>query len=221
MKIYHVIFLIFLLPIIGFQPINGQEAINQFDANGERTGVWKKYYNNKRIRYQGQFQAGKEIGVFNYYSALSSEHPIATKTFKKNSNLATIIFYTEKGILESEGKMIGKNRIGKWLYYHIDGETILSEETYENGILNGTSKTYYVTGKITEISQYKSGKLHGNLKRYADNGILLDDLNYEKGKLHGSAKYFNVEGKLIYWGDYASDEKIGKWEYFENGKAEN
>lgn len=221
MKIYHAFFVIFLLSIIGFQPINGQEKINQFDTNGERTGVWKKYYNNKRIRYQGQFRTGTEIGVFNYYSALSSEHPIVIKTFKKNSNLATIKFYTEKGILESEGAMIGKNRVGKWLYYHIDGKTILSEETYENGILNGTSKTFYLTGKMTEVSQYKNGKLHGNLKRYADNGVLLDDLTYEKGKLHGPAKYYNMAGKLIYWGDYENDEKIGKWKYFENGKPEN
>lgn len=221
MKIYHALFLIFLLSIIGFQPVNGQESINQFDANGERTGVWKKYYNNKRIRYQGQFQAGKEMGVFKYYSALSSAYPIAIKTFKKNSNLATIKFYTEKGILESEGETIGKNRVGIWLYYHIDGETILSEETYEKGILNGTSRTFYLTGEMTEVSQYKDSELHGNLKRDADNGILLDDLNYKKGKLHGSAKYYNVAGKLIYWGDYENDEKIGKWKYVENGKSEN
>jgi MORN repeat variant len=221
MKIHQAIFTIFLLSFIGLQPIKGQEVINQFDTNGERTGVWKKYYNNKRIRYQGQFKAGKEIGVFKYYSALSSEHPIAIKTFTKNSNLAAIKFYTEKGILESEGAMEGKNRVGKWLYYHVDGKTVLSEETYKKGILNGTSKTYYLTGKITEISQFKNDKLHGNLKRYADNGVLLDDLNYENGKLHGSAKYYNIEGKLIYWGDYENDEKIGKWEYFEKGKPEN
>jgi antitoxin component YwqK of YwqJK toxin-antitoxin module len=47
---------------------------------------------------------------------------------------------------------------------------------------------------------------------------LLDDLNYENGKLHGSAKYYNIEGKLIYWGAYENDEKIGKWEFLENGK---
>jgi len=215
------IFVIFVLLLIGFQSIYGQEAVNKYDANGKRTGVWEKYYNNKRIRYQGQFQEGKEIGIFRYYSSSSSEYPIAIKTFKKNSNESAIKFFTEKGVLESEGTMIGKKREGKWMYYHIDGESILSEENYIDDILNGVSITYYFNGKTTEILHYKNGKLHGELKRYADNGFLLDDLNYEKGKLHGDAKYYNIEGKLIYWGAYENDEKVGEWEYFENGKTVN
>jgi len=221
MKIHHSILLLFVLSIISVQPIIAQEKINQLDTNGERIGIWKKHYNNNRIRYQGQFEAGKEVGIFKYYSALSSDHPTAIKTFSKNSSHARVQFFTEKGISESEGEMNGKNRVGKWVYFHPDGKSILSEENYENGILNGESKTYYLTGKITEFSHYKDGKLHGNLKRYADNSILLDDLNYENGKLHGAAKYYNIEGKLIFWGDYENDEKVGKWEYFENGKPED
>ena len=221
MKFYYAIFVYFFITVFSLQNINAQEKINQFDVNGKRTGVWKKFYNNKRIRYQGKFEAGKEIGVFKYYSALSSEHPTVIKTFKKNSNLANVKFFTTKGILESEGEMKGKNRIGKWLYYQQDGRALLAEETYEKGILTGESKTYYITGKLTEFSHYKNGKLHGNLKRYADNGVLLDNLNYNAGKLHGAAKYYNIKGKLIYWGDYQNDEKVGKWEYFENGKPES
>ena len=221
MKIHHTFFVLFVLSILSVQPIIAQEKINQFDAKGKRTGVWEKYYNNNRIRYQGQFEVGKEVGIFKYYSALSSDHPTAIKTFSKNRETATIQFFSEKGILESEGEMNGKNRVGKWVYFHPDGTSILSEENYRKGILNGESKTFYLTGKLTEFSHYKNGKLHGNLKRYADNGVLLDDLNYNNGKLHGAAKYYNIEGKLIYWGDYENDEKVGDWEYFENGKPAN
>jgi len=92
---------------------------------------------------------------------------------------------------------------------------------YKNGILEGTFKSYYKTGRVTEILNYKGGKLHGNTKRFADNGALLDDLNYCNGKLEGIAKYYNVDGELIYTGNYANDEKVGEWEYYENGKKEN
>ncbi len=220
MKKIQIVFTFFLL-FIANQTVISQEKINQLDANGKRTGIWKKQYSNNKIRYQGQFEAGKEIGIFKFYSALSSQHPIAIKTFTKNTEIATVEFYTEKGILQSKGKMKGKKHIGKWLYYHPNEKTILSEENYTNGILNGISKTYYKTGKITEILFYKNGKLHGNTKRYASNGILLDDLNYKNGKLHGLAKYYNVKGKLIYTGNYEDDKKVGKWEYFENGKTIN
>ena len=45
------------------------QKINQFDANGKRHGVWKKYYddNKNKIRYSGEFKNGKEVGTFNFY----------------------------------------------------------------------------------------------------------------------------------------------------------
>lgn len=220
MKLNYSLFVLLILTVLCVYPVVGQGKINQFNSNGERVGVWKKYYNNKRLRYQGQFKDGKEIGTFKFYSALNSEHPTVIKSFDEHSNLAKVNYFDKKGVLKSTGEMDGKNRIGKWFYYHLDGKTILSEENYENGILNGSSKTYYNTGKITEEMFYRNGELHGNLKRYSDEGVLLDDLNYVEGELHGAAKYYNIKGKLIYWGDYENDEKTGKWEYFENGKPE-
>jgi len=218
MKINNSLVVFFLLTIFSFQAIFAQDKINQFNVDGERIGVWKKFYPNKRIRYQGQFIDGKEVGTFKYYSALSSEHPTAIKTFLPDEHKAKVRFFTEKGVLKSTGEMKGKERIGKWFYYHEDGKTMLAEENYQNGILNGASNTFYKTGKITESSYYVQGKLHGNLKRYADNGVLLDDLNYKNGKLHGAAKYYNIDGELIFWGDYENDEKVGKWEFVDDEK---
>jgi antitoxin component YwqK of YwqJK toxin-antitoxin module len=210
---------IFLL-LFGTQII-AQEKINQFDLKGKRNGVWKKFYTNNNIRYEGKFKAGKEVGVFKYYSVLSSKLPIVVKTFNETNEIADVKFYSNDGIIESTGKMQGKNRIGKWVYYQPDGKMILIEEFYEKGILSGEYKSFYKTGKITEILNYKNGKLHGNTKRFADNGNLLDDLNYQEGKLQGLAKYYNIDGQLIYTGNYENDEKVGEWEYFENGIKEN
>jgi antitoxin component YwqK of YwqJK toxin-antitoxin module len=189
------------------------------NAKGERIGVWKKDYPNGRIRYQGQFKDGKEVGVFKYYSIASSKHPIVVKTFLKETNRADVVFYSEEGIVESKGQMEGKNRVGTWFFYQKDGTTILSEEKYENGALNGISKTFYTSGKPTEILNYKNGKLHGKVQRFADNGVLIDDLNYVDGKLNGLAKYYNLDGKLIYTGMYENDEKAGKWEFYDDGKS--
>lgn len=213
MKKYFYFFTYFIITIIISQTISGQETINQFNSNGKRVGTWKKYFKNGNIRYQGQFKKGTEVGIFKFYSPTSSEHPIVIKTFSKFNNAAIVQFFTENGILESEGEMREKNRIGKWLYYHTDGKVVISEENYVDGVLNGMVKTFYKSGKVTEILFYKEGKLHGNIKRFASNGVLLDDLTYENGELHGAAKYYNVEGKLLYWGDYENDEKVGEWQY--------
>jgi len=209
--------LFFLILFVSGMAI-AQEKINQFDAQGRRTGVWKKYYDNKNIRYEGQFEAGKEIGVFNYYGELNSKQPTIVKTFSEAGGTAQVTFFYDDGILQSEGSMNGTNRIGKWLYYNTNGKTIISEENYENGLLNGTSTTYFDSGKITEVLTYKNGELHGDVLRYSSDGILLDDLQYENGKLQGAAKYYDVAGKLLRKGDYENDEKVGNWEFFENGE---
>lgn len=208
---------IFLTVLVSGTAI-AQEKINQLDAQGRRTGVWKKYYDNKNIRYEGQFVAGKEIGVFNYYGALDSKQPMIVKIFSGVDDIAQVKYFYEDGKLQSEGSMKGTNRNGKWIYYNTDGKTIVSEENYENGLLNGTSVTYFSEGKKAQTATYKNGELHGNLLRYSSEGILLDDLQYENGKLHGPAKYYDVAGKLLRKGDYENDLKVGNWEYFENGK---
>jgi antitoxin component YwqK of YwqJK toxin-antitoxin module len=207
------IFLLLFVSISGM----AQEIINQLDAQGKRTGVWKKYYDNNNIRYEGQFKAGKEIGVFNFYSELNSAHPIIVKTFSEGNDNAKVSYFYDDGKLESEGYMNGINREGKWLYFNTDGKTIVSEENYEKGLLNGNAITYFAPGKIAETANYKRGELHGNVLRYSSEGILLDDLQYQNGKLHGPAKYYNVAGKLVRKGIYKNDLKIGNWEYFENG----
>ena len=161
---------------------------------------------------------GKEVGVFKYYSALSSNHPTIIKTFNKISSIADVNYYSENGILMSEGQMNEKNRIGKWLYYYPEGKSLMVEENYINGLLDGVFKSYYKNGKITEILNYKSGLLHGNSKRYADNGTLLDDLNYKEGKRQGLAAFYNLEGELILKGTYENDHKTDDWIYYQNGK---
>ena len=75
----YILFLIcFLSVFIG----QAQGDINQMDAEGKRHGVWRKHYNNNRIRYSGTFDHGKEIGVFKYYSASNSDFPILVREYE-------------------------------------------------------------------------------------------------------------------------------------------
>lgn len=210
--------MLLLLVLLGSFSVNAQEDINKVNSKGERIGVWKKYHQNHRIRYVGRFENGKEVGTFKYYSIVSSDHPIVIKEFSKEHSIAKVTFYTEKGVLESNGKMDGKKRIGKWFYYQEDGEGLLAEENYTNGVLEGVSKSYYRNGKMAELQHYENGVLNGNSQRFSDEGILLDDVYYIDGKLNGLAKYYNLKGELIYTGPYENDEKVGKWEFYMDGE---
>lgn len=213
-KIYLIVFF-----VAGIFSVHAQSNINKMDSNGKRDGVWKKYYSNNRIRYSGQFEHGKEVGVFKYFSASNSDHPIIVKKYHKNDDLADVQFFTPGGVLESEGMMRGKKREGKWVYYHTNGKTIMSEENYKNGKLDGSYKTFYATGEPTEITSYKNGLQHGNYKKYSIKGFLYQDFNYANGKLNGMATYYSRKtGDLIKKGPYKDDLRVGTWENYVDGE---
>ena len=202
-----------------FQTLHAQGGVNQVDSNGKRQGVWKKHYTNNRIRYIGTFDHGKEVGTFKYYSASSSDNPIIVKEYHKNDDLAEVQFFTTAGILESKGLMNGKNREGKWLFFHSDGKSIMSEENYKDGKLNGVYNTFYPNGELTEITSYKNGLIDGNYKKYSIKGLLYNDFNYSRGKLNGMAIYYSRKtGDLIKKGPFKDDMRVGTWENYVDGE---
>lgn len=212
-------YILFLIVCLGANLMFAQSNVNQMDAQGKRHGVWKKYYNNDRVRYVGSFDHGKEIGVFKFYSASNSENPVIVKEYNPDNDTALVSFYTPSGALESKGKMRGKAREGKWLFYHPDGKSVMSEENYVNDKLEGVYQTFYPSGEPTEVTYYKNGLLDGNYKKYSIKGFLYQDFNYSKGKLNGMAIYYSRKtGDLIKKGPFKDDLRVGTWENYVDGE---
>jgi len=199
--------------------ISAQE-INQMDANGKRQGVWKKTYpNTKQLRYEGQFKDGKEIGVFKFYCENCGKQPYAIKDFKENGE-TWVQYFTKKGKLVSEGKMIGKSREGEWLTYHKKSKEIMTRENYRNDQLDGVVTTYYGNKVVTETTTYKNGIKEGSSKNYSYEGKLLNELEYQNDKLHGPTVYYDASGNKTIEGQYKKGRKDGVWKYYKNGKVE-
>lgn len=198
------------------ESVNAQK-INQFNANKKRTGVWMKYHPNKRIRYKGQFENGKEVGVFKFYDITDSKNPVIIKTFSKTSDSVAVSFFSLKGDLKSKGFFIGKKRVGLWKYYFATGK-MMSKEFYIDGNLEGELINYYPNGKPAEISLYKNGLKHGISQKFSSKGILIEEVNFENGKPNGLAKYFELTGLLKEKGIYKDGKRFGKWEYYMDGE---
>lgn len=197
--------------------INAQK-INQFDKNKKRTGVWKKYYSNKRIRYVGQFENGKEVGEFKFYDIRSSDHPVIIKTFFQDSDSLFVQFYTISGKIETEGVLNGRKRVGNWKYFYADGE-LMSEENYKDGKLHGEQLIYYPDGQVTEFAVYKNGLKDGVISKYSSKGVLIEEITFTEGKPNGLAKYFELNGDLKETGHYKFGKRIGTWQYYMDGEV--
>jgi len=210
---------IFILTLVSLTS-RAQQAVNQFDNNGKRHGVWKKNFDKtKELRYEGQFNHGKEIGLFKFYTLYKGESVLsATKQFNENDNKAEVKFLSSKGKVISEGQMDGKLYIGKWIYYHNKSDAVMTIEYYNQGELEGEKLVLYPEGNTAEVANYVKGKLEGKSTWYAKNGKVLKEFNYKNDELHGVSKYYDTDGNIQAEGLYKNGLKEGLWTYHE-GKA--
>lgn len=208
-----------ILFTITLTSLDAQNEVNKYDENGKRHGVWQKNYpKTNQLRYQGQFVHGKEIDTFKYYKLKRKKSVLsAIKVFNEVNNIAEVTFMTSKGKVVSNGKMDGKNFIGKWTYYHNKTDGIMIEESYKNGNLDGVKTVYFVNGKTAETTEYKSNLRNGVSKVYSESGQLLQESLYKNDKLNGKTIYYDVDGNVQAEGSFKENLKIGIWNYYKNG----
>lgn len=196
------------------------QTFNQFNENGKRHGVWRKYFKGTKVlRYEGAFKNGKEIGLFKFYKNIKGKSVLsATRQFNDSTNIAEVTFFTSKGKVISEGRMQGKVYIGTWKFYQKDSDKLLILEHYNNnGKLEGKRFVYYSNGQVAEETNYKNGLLHGTVIYYSLKNVVLKMMIYIDGELDGAAKFYNPKGDLLVEGQYRKGKKHGVWHYFENG----
>lgn len=194
------------------------QNVDALDAKGLRHGNQKGYYTDSKIlRYEGNFNHGKEQGLFTYYANSDKKIVMATRNFTKN-NEAYTIFFDEKGNKVSEGNVKLKLREGTWTYYHKEAKTVMTTENYVNDKLQGPRLVYHPNGKIAENVSYKDNLKNGISKIFSKEGILIEEANYSNGMLNGNYKVFEDSGKLAVKGQFKNDIKKGMWYFYENDK---
>ncbi|MEH6535858.1 MAG: toxin-antitoxin system YwqK family antitoxin [Psychroserpens sp.] len=213
MKLFIFIFILTIAPLGSY----AQNTVNQYDNNEERHGVWRKHFDKtKELRYEGQFNHGKEIGLFKFYTLHKGESVLsATKQFNENDNKAVVKFLSSKGKIISEGQMNGKLYIGKWIYYHNKKDAIMTIEYYNNGQLEGEKLVFYPDGNTAEKANYANDKLEGKSTWYSENGKVLKEFLYKNGEFHGISTYYDASGNIQAEGLYKNGLKEGVWTYYE------
>ena len=212
------VYLFFFGIFFGTFIVSAQSDINKMDSNGKRHGVWKKYYANKQLRYQGSFDHGKELGTFKFYCETCKEQPEVIKEFDKNGT-ATVKFFSIEGKLMSEGKMEGKNKIGVWIFYAEESTNPIMRENYVNGKLDGEKLMYYPDGSITEKLNFANGIQEGESLFYSPKGIVLKQLTFSNNKLNGPAIYRDASGNITMKGTYKDGLNSGTWIFYKDGRV--
>ena len=146
-----------------FTDTNGREYVIENDKNiyskntrKPYTGVLIMYFDNGKIKYEGNIVDGKKNGIMKSYY--------------------------ENGQLQEEGHYKEGKYEGLWRRYFDNG--ILSiKGNYKDDKQDGFWKSYYDNGQLYLDRIYKDGKLEGFWKSYYDNGQLKYEWNYKEGEL--------------------------------------
>ncbi len=219
MKKYKISFFTLLILVFFSQNIVSQTDFNKLDEKGKKHGVWKGFYEeSKRPRYEGTFEHGKEIGIFNFYDDTKAKSIIATREFNAKDNSAYTIFYDQNKNKVSEGKVVNKLFEGQWKYYHQASKNIMTTENYVNGKLEGLRTVFYLSGKIAEEISYKNNLKNGFYKKYTEKGILLEESMFKNNIYSGLAIFSDTNGNIVSKGQFVNGKKSGIWQFFEKGK---
>ncbi|WP_034057470.1 toxin-antitoxin system YwqK family antitoxin [Lacinutrix jangbogonensis] len=197
------------------------QDINKKDSNGNRHGKWSKNFEGTNvIRYEGEFNHGREVGTFKFYKKIDDKPVLtATRAFSSKNDLAKVKFFSSTKNLISVGDMRGKTYVGKWIYFHNKSKVVMTEEFFDNrGKLEGSKKTYYLSGQLAQQDNYSSGILVGESRSYSEFGKVLRTFNYLNGQLHGSSKVFDSQGRIEMEGVYQKDRRHGIWKFYKDGK---
>ena len=199
-----------------------QTEFNQVDEKGLKNGIWKGFFEeSKRLRYQGTFVHGKEIGTFNYYDDTKEASLIGVRVFDIKENSVYTTFYDQKKNIVSEGKSVNKLKEGNWKYYHEASKELMTLEIYKFGKLEGLRTVYYKNGKIAEEINYKNGIKVGLYKKLTETGIVLETVSYKNNEYNGLAVYKDPENNIVTQGLFKNGKKIGIWKFYKSGKFES
>ena len=210
----YVLMLVTLL--FAVMPLMSQD-FNKTDSKGRRQGIWRGFYPNGQLRYEGQFKNDKCKGTFKYYDEQGNLK--ATNEFDKSGEKALNKTYAPNGRVIATGYYQNQKKEGEWKYFdEASGQLRLVEDNKE-GKVHGWSKLYNPNnGVLAEETQYVEGQPEGQCRKYSNTGTLLMECQYHKGQLEGPTKTYYPSTALKEEGQYANGEKVGLWKtYNEDG----
>lgn len=173
---------------IWYFPDGSIEIIGNY-ANDKRDSLWKYYYEKGKLSSEVNYVDGERDGVSKHYSF--------------------------DGILILEKKYMRGNLIA---YRSLIGKS--NDWVEFSG--TGTIRAVHPNGKLALEESYKDGLLHGSIKSYFSNGQLQSLKNYQYGDYDGLQTYYYPDGKVKLKEFYILDDAHGRWERFDpSGRIES
>ncbi len=206
----------FLFLFSGVLVFSQNPDINQLDEHGLKTGVWKKYYENGNLMYEGMFKSGKPVGLLTRFYEGGVKK--AEMTFFPDGTSYAKLYYENRD-LAAEGKYMNKLKDSTWNYYSFFNQRLAMKEQYSSGKKDGYTIKYYDNHEVAEKIRYENDTLHGPWEQFYENGQIRLKCEHLKGRRNGKFESFASDGSLSITGQYKNGIMDGQWVYYKEGNT--
>ncbi len=193
--------------------LRNKNTFNQLDEEGNKTGIWREYFDNGNIKNEISYKGGLKDGI--------------SKEFDKEGKLLTINEMKNGQEASDPGGVV---IIDLYKEYHSNGKVKLVGGL-NKGKKSGIFRSYDENGELLRAYVYKKDTLlsEGMLKpggifqdewiTYYSDGTQKSKGTFEEGLRNGKWTYFYKSGKKEQEGKFKKDVLSGQWVwYYQNGQ---
>lgn len=182
---------------------NGKvKAEGQYTDN-RRSGLWKFYNSNERIEQTGSYNNGRPDGIWKWYYENGSL--LREEEYYQGQRDGMYVEYSETGEIIAQGQFTDGEQNGEWKYKSGNNS---EEGRYIIGLRDGTWKSYYPDGKVRFKGNFIQGNPDGQHIYYYDNGKVREERYYKAGIRQRTWKKYNEEGLQLITINYKDDVEI-------------
>jgi len=188
------------------------ERINRFDAQGQRTGLWKDLYPNGQTKEEGMWSVDKRNGVFKFFDRrglLERIEKYVDGELVTGDDSSSVLDVRREYDEEGRVRVVGSYREGKkqGTFRNYD----------DNGVEEGAS-IYEKDELVGEGLLDSIGRRQGDWKLYYPEGGVRSEGTYVDGLKEGPWMFYFKTGKVEQKGAYKADLPVGNWNwYYANG----
>jgi antitoxin component YwqK of YwqJK toxin-antitoxin module len=191
-----------------FQVYNG-DTINCVDQKGMKQGVWKKFYETKKVLGETTFKNNVQVGISkSFFESGKIQAEIKNSTDGKS---ARVVMYYESGKIHSKGNYKMQKKDSVWNYYSEDS-LLTKVESYKAGVRDGKWIVYYENGVKAEEKTFVNDKINGWYIQYAKNGNKIFEQEIINDIENGIVRVYGAEGKIKTVGKFKNGLRDGNWQ---------
>ncbi|MDR1740131.1 MAG: hypothetical protein LBR45_05175 [Bacteroidales bacterium] len=213
MKI-RLIILVLLACSIGFGMSTFSQE-NVTDKKGRKQGLWKTADTSRSLNYEGHFKDDMPVGDFTYYDRNGR---VSARAFYFRGGYASFnTFYDDSGRVFMTGYYLDKQKDSIWQYFHNfgisgSGKTLIKEEHYKKGLLDGMTFLYDYNGVLLESQEWYRGLRNGAWWSRQEKGF--QSVTYNLNKSTGPYIALYPDSSLYITGMYDDALKEGDWKFY-------